>query len=329
MDISKVTRALGKGKLLLKSHAPELLLGAGLVCGVAACVEACKATKKIDGILENHKEAVDKIHQGQEMVENGDLEPEKYTKKDIQRDTVIAYRDTGFSFVKAFWKAGLLGLLAFLCILSVFGILKSRYVGALATATALNKTLNTYRSRVIEEWGEDVDRHFMYGTKIEEIKETVEDPETGKKKTKKKMVEVIDADQEMESPFSRYFDDLNPHYSREADMNRIFICKTMDYWNRKLKDRGFVYLWEIYKTLGYEATRASYEYGWVYDPEKCIDGHVGDSYIQFKLFDVCRRKSADGLPDDKEFHDGLEPCVIIDFNVDEQPIAKYLPLKTV
>lgn len=315
MAANKFTRALGKTKLAISNKSPEILVAAGIIGGITACVMACKATKKVDDILEKHNTEIEKVHKGKELVESGEISPEEYTEKDAQKDTIIAYRDTAFAFVKTYAPAVAVGALSIASVLTGFGILKSRYL-ALGTAyTALNKTFKAYRSRVVDEGGKELDRHYMYGTKIEEVKITELD-EDGKKHTKKEKVEILEGTDLSYSPFSKIFDESNDNYSRDASMNRFFLCKQMEAMNRKLQEDGYLFLNTVYKALGFPQTQAGTIFGWIYDPEN--ESHEGDSYVNFDIINLNKSKNVD-------FINGYEPSIIIDFNVDESPITNLLP----
>ena len=51
--IAKATRSFYKINFKLKKHSPELLVGAGIVGVVTSAVMACKATTKVQHILNN------------------------------------------------------------------------------------------------------------------------------------------------------------------------------------------------------------------------------------------------------------------------------------
>lgn len=67
---------LSKTGFQLKKHSPEILVVAGVIGVVTSAVMACKATTKVDKIVENTKNDIDKVHTA--IVENrgstGDIE---------------------------------------------------------------------------------------------------------------------------------------------------------------------------------------------------------------------------------------------------------------
>jgi hypothetical protein len=57
-----ISRTTGRGGLLLKKNSPEILLGVGVVGIIASTVMACKATLKVDDILNDADEKIGKIN---------------------------------------------------------------------------------------------------------------------------------------------------------------------------------------------------------------------------------------------------------------------------
>ena len=60
--VNKASRSLHKVGFTFKKHSPEILITAGVVGVVSSAVMACKATTKLSGILEEHKEQKDQIN---------------------------------------------------------------------------------------------------------------------------------------------------------------------------------------------------------------------------------------------------------------------------
>ena len=57
-----MTRTLNRTTFKLKKHSPEILIVAGVIGTVTSTVMACKATTKLNGILEDSKERIDQVH---------------------------------------------------------------------------------------------------------------------------------------------------------------------------------------------------------------------------------------------------------------------------
>ena len=62
----------------VQKHSPEILMGVGVVGVVTSTVMACKATMKLNDILEESKETRDKIKE----VENNPKYEDKYSQED-------------------------------------------------------------------------------------------------------------------------------------------------------------------------------------------------------------------------------------------------------
>ena len=62
-----VTRAFGKATLEIKKHSPEILMIAGIGCGIASTVMACYATTKVEETIANETEMLGKIHEYEEI----------------------------------------------------------------------------------------------------------------------------------------------------------------------------------------------------------------------------------------------------------------------
>ena len=58
--MNKVSGAFGKVGFKLQKHSPEILMVVGVVGAVASAVVACKATLKVEEIVDDTKEKMDK-----------------------------------------------------------------------------------------------------------------------------------------------------------------------------------------------------------------------------------------------------------------------------
>lgn len=279
--------------LSVKEHSPEILIVAGVVGVVASAVMACKATTKIDTIIDEHKDAMDKIH------EVSADHPEVYSEDDKKKDTVVIFAKTGFKFVKLYGPAITLGVLSIASIFASNEILRKRNVSLAAAYALVDQGFKEYRSRVVDRFGKDVDHQLLYNIKEEEVEETVVDAK-GKEKTVKKKVEVADG---IESEYVRYFTKSNPNWVNDENLVRYFLERVQSYVNDKLIVEKVMCLNDVYKELGFDTTKAGMVVGWIYDKEK----PTGDNYIEFDIREVWLHK---------DIGEGLEKAYAIDFNVD-------------
>lgn len=296
---NKVTRAYYRVGFQLKKHSPEILVVAGVVGTVASTVMACKATTKVSTILDKSKETIDAIHE----CENNPELAEEYTKEDVQKDLFITYTKTGVELAKLYAPAVIVGTLSVTSILTGHNILRKRNLALAAAYQVVDTGFKQYRGRVIERFGEAMDKELKYDVKAEEIEETTVDKK-GKEKVIKKTVEVADPIA-ARSPYTFCFDETCAGWVRDAEANKFFLLQQQNYANDKLKAKGHMFLNEVLDMLGMQRTRAGQTVGWVYDEKNPI----GDNIIDFGIFDI---RSADA----RNFVNGLEKSVWLDFNVD-------------
>ena len=181
----KLTRAIGKAGLKLKKHSPEILAAVGTVGVVASAVMACKATTKISEILDDTNDQLNTIR-------GASTDPnlaERYSVDDAKKDTTIVYIQTGVKFAKLYGPAVAVGVASIGCLLGSNHILRKRNVALAAAYTAVDKSFKAYRGRVVERFGEDLDRELRYNIKARELQELVTD-ENGNESTVTRTVEV-------------------------------------------------------------------------------------------------------------------------------------------
>ena len=215
----------------------------------------------------------------------------------------MARIQTGVQFAKLYGPSVLLGLTSIGCILASNNIIHKRNVALSAAYTAIDRSFKGYRSRVIERFGESMDRELRYNIKTQEIKETVVDEETGKKKTVKSTVSVVDPN--TYSDYARFFDEYCAGWTKDAEYNLMFLRQQQNYANELLKSRGHLFLNEVYDMLGIDRTKAGNIVGWVYDEEH----PVGDNFVDFGIYVLDNEKARD-------FVNGRERSILLDFNVD-------------
>lgn len=299
-DIMKnVTRNFNKIGFQLKKHSPEILVVAGVVGAVTSAVMACKATTKVHDILEDTKTKVDQVH---EILANDDIPEEKYSVEDSKKDLAIIYAQTGFEFVKLYGPSVALGVLSITAILTSNNILRKRNLALAAAYTTIDRSFKEYRGRVVERFGKDLDHELKHNIKAKEIEETVTN-EDGTETTETKTVDVANPTEY--SDYARFFDEACSGWTKDPELNLMFLKRQQSYANDLLQRRGYLFLNEVYDMLGIPRTKAGQVVGWVYD-ENCP---VGDNYVDFGIYDIRREKCRD-------FVNGYERTILLDFNPD-------------
>lgn len=298
--MAKASRTFHKVGFAVKKHSPEILVATGIIGGVASAIMACKATLKVDEVLDKHEDKVERIH---EAAENGVTNAGKeYSAEDMKKDIAITYVQTGVDFAKLYGPSIVLGTLSVAAILAGHNILRKRYVATAAAYAAVEKGFKEYRGRVVERFGEALDKELKYGIQAKEYEEIVAN-EDGTETVIKENTEVVNP--YLGSPYAIFFDDGCTGWTKDPEYNKMFLINQQRYANDLLKSKGVVVLNEIYDMLGAPRTKAGMVVGWRYDEKN----PTGDNYIDFGIFDINREAT-------RNFVNGYERTILLDFNVD-------------
>lgn len=294
--------AIGRGGLVLKKYSPEILTAAGVIGTVGSTVLACKATLKVEDILDEAKKKSNLIN----AVHDGEIEVDaEYTDKDYSKDLLINRTQTAVKLIKLYGPAITLGALSITAILGGQHILRKRNVAIMAAYKLCEESFNNYRSRVKDELGEEKDRQFYYGMTEETVKDKVKSKD-GKTKTVTKKVEK--APDHLYSQYARFFDEANINWDKSPEQNMYFLKMVQNQMNDKLKARGHVFLNEVYDALGFERSEAGQLVGWVWNKDNTAM-EAGDGYIDFGIFDGNDYAK-------RAFVNGDERSILLDFNID-------------
>ena len=293
--VTKVSGSVHKIGFELKKHSPEIFIAVGVVGTVASAVMACKATTKLNDILEESKEQIDAIHEAPQKEELKD----KYDEDMMRKDLALVYFQTGVKVAKLYAPAVILGTLSITSIVASNNILRKRNVALAVAYATVDKGFKEYRERVVERYGEQVDYELTHNIKTKEITETVVD-EKGKEKQVKKTVEV--ADPNVTNDYIKYFTRSNPYWDDTPDYVELFLRSQQNYANDRLKVDKVLTLNDVYDSLGFQKTKAGMVVGWVFDE----NNEDGDNFIEFNVRKVY-------IPNE---YGEEELAYAIDFNVD-------------
>lgn len=313
--MNDVNRTFHKVGFQLKKHSPEIMIVAGVIGTVTSAVMACKATTKVHEILEETKNEVNQVHS---VLENDDLryeevkqddgtlvKAEKYTEEDSKKDLAIIYIRSGMKFVKLYGPSVALGVVSLASILASHNIMRKRNVALAAAYTAVDKSFKGYRSRLVERFGEELDKELRYNIKSKEI-ETIVTDENGEEKVVKEYIQAADdSNPTFYSDYAKCFDNGCAGWTKDAEMNKMFLRRQQDWANDRLKARGYLFLNEVYESLGIPRTKAGQVVGWVYDTKN----PKGDNYVDFGIYNIHNEQARD-------FVNGYERSIWLDFNVD-------------
>lgn len=277
-----------------KRKLPDILVFAGISGIIGGAVMACVATRKLDGVLENHKSSIKAVHKKYELTPGSNDEKKEITK---------VYMDTGVSMIRLYGPAIGLGTVSIASIITGNNIHRKRNIALAAAYTAVDTGFKTYRSRVVERFGDEVDKELRAGTR-QEVVTVVETDEDGNKREVEKSITVVD--DILPSEYARYFcygeaRGAEPNY----EYNLFFLGIQQNTANRLLMTNGYLFLNDVYDMLGITRSIPGQVVGWVYDRNS--DTH-GDNHIDFRIQEVYRKKD-DGS-------ERYEKVILLDFNVD-------------
>ena len=281
MNLTNLTNTLSRvGTAALRTlehHAPKILLGTSIVCGIGATVTACKATLKLP---ETMKEITENVEAAKAMeVEEGEQDATK------NKEVVKSYISGGIKLAKLYGPSVGLTVTSVACALAGNHMMNQRYAGALAALGSTEKMFDNYRKRVVEEFGEEKDTQFANGIREVVTEEPVLNkdgtPKTDKngevKTTKKTSVEY---DPNV-NKYSRMFDEVS---SREWDPNPDYNVSTLlgrqQYFNDMLHSHRYLFLNTVYKELGYPITAYGQDMGWI------IDDDTPNAVVDLGLYDL-------------------------------------------
>lgn len=294
---TKAGQILVKTKLGIKKHSPEILVAAGIGTGIVAAIVACKQTIKANDIVTEARKSLQNIEDVKELAANNEVE---YTEENEQEDRKTIGMQVAVGMVKTYALPVGLGILSITCILAGHHILKKRNVALAAAYSALSTDFMNYRKRVVDKYGKDVDFMLKNGLEKQIVANQVIDPETGEVKETKE--EVLTYEGDKLSQYARVFDEVgSTQWTPSADHNRAFLLMEQNYFNERIRTRGYIFLNEVYERLGFRPTKAGSVVGWVYQ-------NADYEGIDFGIFTAHTQKAA-------EFLEGTEPSIILDFNV--------------
>lgn len=279
------TSSVARQALVVKQHSPTILFAGGVVGVVATTVLASRATLKLEEVLGEAAEKKELIN----TVEN-----EQYTDEDRKRDQLVLMGITARKITKLYAPAAAVGVLSIAALTGSHVILSKRNAAVMAAYSALDRGFREYRGRVVDEYGSDKDREFLYGAKTESVERVEQEDGSA--------VEYHESPHRVPSIYARFFDEHSGYWSRDPSNNMLFLNCQQSYANDKLRARGHLFLNEVYDMLGLPRTKAGAIVGWVISKD-------GDNFVDFNIYDEQRQAA-------RAFVNGLERSILLDFNVD-------------
>lgn len=289
---NSVTSRVAMKSLVFQKHSPQILFYGGLALMGATVVSACQGALRLEGTL-------DDIRRDREALQvNVATFPDRYSDRDITKlNTYITVRG-GAKLVTLFAPTLVLSVAAVACLTGSNNILNRRNAGLSAALASTERALAKYRERVIDTYGEDVDRDMMYES--ETIKRKVVQAD-GSTKTEK--VKVYGAGR---SPYACIWGrDTSDEWEPLPEYNLAKLRSIQTHANFQLEAKGHVFLNDVFDELGLPRTPAGAVVGWLSEERGGVDGFVD-------LGVLSQGEEVAFL----DFMTGREDHLLLDFNVD-------------
>jgi hypothetical protein len=279
-----LTRTAKSSEFFLRKNAPTILTGAGVAGFIATTVLTIRATAK----------AVDELPRISREIAKAKsvVVPDEATEKEKMERLIQVYMRESLVMGRIYGPALTAGSLSIVCVISAHNMMLKRQATLLAAYTAMDTAYKAYRKRVAEKIGAEEELKLYRGVKTMKNRD-----EDGNELDACQ----IDFDDVHPSPYARFFDESSPNWTKTPEYNLMFLRAQQDWANNRLRSCGYVFLNEVYESLGLERSQAGQIVGWK-------EGD-GDGFVDFGLYaigDECNRA----------FVNGIEHTVLLDFNVD-------------
>lgn len=284
-----VTSTIARAALKSSKASPQVLFVSGIVGMGATVVLACRATLKVEEVLERTEKKlmdVKEVQSGAHVLSNG----QTYNDSDAKKDTAVIYLRAAVDLGKLYGPSIIVGTISIACLSGSHNILNKRNASLVAAYGAIEKAFDQYRGRVREAYGEKREEEIY----LDVLPCEIDDPDTGKI-TKRKIAHGG-------SPYSKLFDEHNVNWESTPEYNFMFLKLRQSTFNQRLQAKGHLFLNEVYDDLGFERTKEGAVVGW-------IKGN-GDDYVDLGIFN---REMEEKILD---FMVGRESAIWLDFNVD-------------
>lgn len=273
-----VSRKVNRQALIIKKNSPGIFFVGGIAGILGSTVMACRATLKLDKTMHE-------IRTDLEDIKTKKSHNDHYVREeDYIRDLTFVYTQSAFKLAKLYGPSILLGGASIAALTVSHNQLQRRNAALSYTLAAVSKAFDEYRVRVAEEIGEKKELEIYRDVQAHEVEINGQ----------KELVKTTGPNGF--SIYARCFDESSHQFEKNAEQNHIFLKLQQSVANQRLKQKGHLFLNDVYDALGFEDSQAGAVVGWLWDGD-------GDNYIDFGLNQSC-------------LDDYYEPRIWVDFNVD-------------
>ena len=255
MNLKLITE---KARLVLHQASPEILLGSGIILGIAAIITACSKMKETDAVKEELQEELEEIEE---------------TEFPGTKEHMIASFKAGskaiLRYLVIFWIPILLEILSILAIWYSHGIMLKRNTDLASAVIMMTQQMDKYRGRVRDKVGAETENDLFYGLTKSPTGETVTITDENGKEKKVKQYEKLITDG-AEGPFDRIFDSTNPKWTPVPGANLLTLNSILNHFRDELVRRatktsdGWVTVNEVFDELDFTPVEEGFTWGWTF-----------------------------------------------------------------
>lgn len=288
MNLEFITRAYGAAKLVLKANAPTIMVVGGVGAMGIGTVLACKQTLQIEEVLRPHTSKLNDVEEGLKLGLGG------YSEEAARSDRLKIYTRAALDMTKLYGVPACLFLGGAGLVFGGHRVMVKRNATLALAYAGLEKAFAKYRNRVKEQFGPLADAGMTEGWVTKEFNDESGKPYTGPTR---------DWEGELDDPYNRIFGQgETTEWQPDLGVNKMFLAHQQKYAQERLNSQGYLYLSEVYKSLGFPENDISRVVGW--KVTRNADGSKNFPFVDFGLDKP--------YPDD--WTHSSEKAIYLDFN---------------
>lgn len=257
---STLTRFVSRAGTTLAKNYPTIALTAGVVGFAGTVGLAIHATNNSQYIIGNHKSD---LHHTRERFKK---QNDPYSPEQFKKDQIAIWTNTTKELSKKYAPTMALGVMSIAALISGQSVLANRLNTMTIAYEGTRTLLKAYRENVKKEVGEEKEFEIYTASAADGRERLIE---TG----------VIDPDcagYDFEGTTFWFDSSTSPLNYQDSDMmNANFLRDVENAMNRRLQQRGHLFLNDVYEALGMEDTPLGTQIGWINIPGKV------ESYVDF------------------------------------------------
>lgn len=299
-----LSRFMGRVRLSMRNHSPQIMFIGGTIAMGAAIVEAFKARPKYDEVIEEYHQMAAKQKRAAEIADDQEDGDEIYPAERRLGDKIHDGLVTGMKLAVVFGKVIAFGGIALGCFFGYGRIYRGWFVASAAVAEGATRKLKALEAATVAEVGKDKMQDIKDRMFKEEAEKRYSVDEDGKR-------EIKDADVPTDCPsFIKWFDEANPDFKKgDPEANLSYLLNKLELLNIRLQAKGHLMANEVFQELKMQKTTWGQNYGILAKNE---DGTT--NVLDFGLYN-----GKD--PAARNFVNGYEDVFLLNFNFDPKPIV--------